>query len=177
MAKHPDEIVGDVVVALLRTAADFFIDSIFLLRPTLKRVGLERKLNSYFGEMEVTVDQRIQKIDLARDNLAEALSAMDELKSSAEENRAELQRLQVALEKATAEKQDLSAYNQDLRKLAELEAESVRRALGMPTPREVLRSKVISFFAGVLVTILLSLLYDFAAKPLFLWAFPSLKGG
>ncbi|MFS2037278.1 hypothetical protein [Agrobacterium tumefaciens] len=80
-------------------------------------------------------------------------------------------------EKATAEKQDLSAYNQDLRKLAELEAESVRRALGMPTSREVLRSKVMSFFAGVLVTILLSLLYDFAAKPLFLWAFPSLKGG
>ncbi|MFS2037274.1 hypothetical protein [Agrobacterium tumefaciens] len=99
MARHPDEIVGDVAVALLKTAADCVIDSIFLLRPMLKRLGLERRLNSYFGEMEVTVDQRIQKIDLARDNLAEALSAMDELKSSAEENRAELQRLQVALEK------------------------------------------------------------------------------
>lgn len=49
MAKHPDEIVGDVAVALLKTAADCVIDSIFLLRPTLKRRGLERRLNSYFG--------------------------------------------------------------------------------------------------------------------------------
>ncbi|GCA49918.1 hypothetical protein KGO5_02364 [Sinorhizobium sp. KGO-5] len=51
MAKHTDEIVGDVFVAILRTAADLVIDSIFMLRPPLKKLGLERKLNSYFGDL------------------------------------------------------------------------------------------------------------------------------
>lgn len=168
MAKGFEKVLLETASSMSLFMADALIDSILLLRPTLRRLGLERKLNAFFGVAEESVDARILKIDAARENLSEALVAMDELKKSAEDNRQELQRMQAALAKAEAEKDNLSSYNQDLRKMGELEAESLRKALGMPTPREVLRGKVASFIAGVLMTLVLSLLYDFAIKPSFL---------
>ena len=133
---------------------------------------LKDRLAKWLGiNPQGAIDERIRKIDAARDNLMDALIAIDELKYSAEQNKAELELLKLALAKAAADKGNLEAQNQDLQKLAEVKVDTVRSALGIPSAWEVRRGYVVSFFVGIISTIALSLAYDFIFKPVLMHIF------
>lgn len=117
-----------------------------------------------------SIDARLVKIDAARAGLEDALSAMDDLKATAEQNKADLQRLERAIEKAEGQKADLSAELSALKQLAALDSSSVRRALRMPTRVDIWRERIIAFTAGIAASVVATLLWELWIKSQF---FPS----
>ncbi|MBY3131533.1 hypothetical protein [Rhizobium laguerreae] len=73
------------------------------------------------GSSSRSLDERIRRIDTARDNLTEALVAIDELKASAQEQQKELEELKESTAKATGEKERVLRTLEDLKTLGTLE--------------------------------------------------------
>ena len=112
-----------------------------------------------------TIDSRIQKIDSARAGLSEALSAMDELKLVAEENKRDLILLNSQIQNAEAQRQSVSTQLDALKGIAALDSESVRKALRLPTRISIWTERVLAFAFGVISSIVASYLYDYFIKP------------
>lgn len=110
------------------------------------------------------LDERIAKIDTARQSLTEALAAMDELKSRAEENKHELEFLTRQVERAELDKANLSGELKTLKNMAALDTEAVRKVLRVPTQVGIWTERVISFLLGVAASVLASVLYDLSKR-------------
>jgi preprotein translocase subunit SecD len=90
-----------------------------ILNPSLRRLGLptikirssRRGVSVMFDDGSERVDERIAKIESARQSLTEALSAMDELKERAEENKHDLEFLSKQIERAELDKAKWRAQN------------------------------------------------------------------
>jgi hypothetical protein len=113
-----------------------------------------------------TIDSRIQKIDVARAGLTEALSAIDELKNIAEGNKRDLALLNYQIQHAEAQRQSVSGELDALKEIASLDSESVRKALRLPTRVSIWTERVIAFVLGVLASVLASLIYEYIVKKL-----------
>lgn len=139
----------------------------------IKETGLDRRLSLLLDRESLeSMDARIRKIDAARDNLSDALSAMDDLKRMATDNKAELSSLQTALKAASEEKENLAKHNESLKRLSEIETDSIRAAIGIPTRSQARRGYFLSFIVGLVTTQLFTWIYDFLAKPAFTHFFP-----
>jgi hypothetical protein len=162
--------------AILKWTLPMFLDLLPFSAVTLtviKESGLDRRLNLLLDrESPESIDARIKKIDAARDNLFDALSAMDDLKRMATENQEELTSLQTAIKAASEEKEGLAKHNDNLKKLSEIEVGSIRTALGIPTRSQVRLGYFVSFIVGLVTTQLFTFVYDFIAKPAFTHFFP-----
>lgn len=111
------------------------------------------------------VDTRIAKIEVARENLAEAIAAVDELKDLAEENKRDLEFLTAQIQRAQENKASVSDELEALKGLAALDSEAVRKVLKLPTRVSIWTERVIAFLFGVISSIIASYLYDFLVKP------------
>ncbi len=114
-----------------------------------------------------SVDERLQKIETARESLAEAIVAVDALKSAAEENKRDLERLNVAIEQAESQKQSLSTELSTLKEIAAIDGDALRRALGLPTRLDVWRDRIVAFLLGVAASVVAAFLWEWLIKPLF----------
>lgn len=106
-----------------------------------------------------TIDARLAKIEVARRNLAEALEAIDELKSAAEANQAELV---IALERLRdAQDQRASAEKevQAVRSIAQTDVEVFRKLAGVPSKMEIAKERLIGFILGVLASVIASFIW------------------
>jgi hypothetical protein len=115
-----------------------------------------------------TIDERIANLDVARENLAAAVTAIDELKAEAEQNKGELssalQRLRMLeIEKATAE-QELAS----LRQIASADMAVFQKLVGIPSRRDIVRERLVGFLLGLLASLAASILW---------WLFTSYHGG
>ncbi|KQQ38330.1 hypothetical protein ASG19_04560 [Rhizobium sp. Leaf306] len=108
------------------------------------------------------VDERISKIDAARENLQEALAAIDDLKENAEESQKELKRLQISLEQNEVRKGDLLTDIEELKRLGTISQNTIRRAFGIPKKWQVYLGYLVSFLVGIATTFF----YDFYLKGL-----------
>ncbi len=114
------------------------------------------------GNSSRSLDERIRRIDTARDNLTEALVAIDELKASAQEQQKELEELKESTAKATGEKERVLRTLEDLKTLGTLEQNTIRAAFGIPKTWQVWLGYFISFLVGIATTVG----YDFFLKGL-----------
>jgi hypothetical protein len=170
---EPSAILAVAIRRVTVLLLDLLVSLFFVFFPWLKNSRFEKRLDQLLSfDATRDLDERIRKIESARDNLRDALSAVDELQRSAQDNRAELAALQDALQRASAERDTLSAHNENLKRLADVDIRTIRRTLGIPTRQEVWRGHALSFVGGVLTTFILSLAYDFVVKPVFLHFFP-----
>ena len=110
------------------------------------------------------VELRLAKIESARENLAEALAAMDDLKSAAEENKRDLDRLNEAITSAQAEKEGLTAQLNTMKQLATLDSEFVRQVLRVPGAVEMWRERIYGFGSGIAGSIISSYVWDWFQK-------------
>ena len=146
------------------------MDRIFLERfsSILKRIVVNagyRLLDSFsfgvagavIGEaMRPPIDQRLAKIEEAKQNLAEALAAIEDLQTEAQKNSRALDQLTAKLDKAEQRKTVIQKDIDTLRELSKLDAESVRKGLGIPTRLQVWFERVLSFLIGVAASIVAS---------------------
>lgn len=147
-------ILGEVLDAL--TGA-----SVSLLRD----LGIKAKLGPFdlsiaVGQSRETVDERLKKIDAARQNMREALEAIDELGIQADRNKAELSTLAAAIAAAKDQKSTLVTEAQALEALKAIETEAVRKALGVPTKAQRWAERGIAFLLGVLGSYVASVLWQ-----------------
>lgn len=106
------------------------------------------------------VELRLAKIESARESLSEALAAMDDLKSAAEENKRDLDRLNEAITTAQAEKKGLTAQLDAMKQLAALDSESVRQVLRVPGPVDVWRERIYGFMSGIVGSLVAQIMWE-----------------
>jgi hypothetical protein len=141
-----------------------------LVRLARIRIGL-----GPFGNIDVSIstpltresiDARLEKIEIARQNLTEALSAMDELKNAAEQNRHDLEKLTSAIARAESDKADLHAQLDALKQLSAIDTEAVREALRIPTEVDKWKERIWGFiFGGIIAGIIATGVWELAIRP------------
>jgi len=123
----------------------------FRLRPNRVLVEFMPK-----EEPHQSVDERIAKIEAARLNLTEALGAIDELKTAAEQNKAELAQALQTLCVTQAEKAIAERELQAVRQIAQNDVGAFQRLAGVQSKRDVARERFVGFLLGVIASVLAS---------------------
>jgi len=96
------------------------------------------------------IDVRLTKIEDARANLQEALSALDELSNEAERNKAELDQAIKQLDRARLERASEAEQLSQIKNIAQADVEAFRRIAGI----DPLRERFIGFFAGIIASLI-----------------------
>jgi gas vesicle protein len=128
-------------------------------------IGLrDGKFQVEFGPGQIktpAIDERIAQIDIAKKSLETALSAIDELKTTARRNREDLNEtlnhLQQAAEDKTAAERELSSIKQ----IAQTDIEVFRKLAGVPSRGDVARERLFGFIIGVVASLIASGLLRF----------------
>jgi hypothetical protein len=150
-----------IIAAFLKTVSDV------LSQPVLRigtRNGRPYADIVFESTPRQSIDERIAKIDAARANLAEALSAIDELKAAANANKADLE---AALEQLGQTQEAHSAAVRELsvvRQIADSDVEVFRRLAGVPSPSQIAKERALGFLFGVVASLLASGLWWAIAK-------------
>jgi len=106
------------------------------------------------------VDERLAKLELAKQNMKEALEAIDALEQLAAKNKNEIAELNEMLKRAHTDKVAVSNQIETLKSLASLDSDTVKKALGLPSRTGVVVGWVFSFFLGIATSFSASFLYD-----------------
>lgn len=131
----------------------------------LRDLGFPMKIGQYdltrvLDASEASLDERLSKIDSARQNLSEALQAIDQLAESAEAQKNELASLTAAVARALQQKANVSDELQQVRALASLDTQAVRRALDVPSRTQRWVERLIAFLLGIGASLLASVLFE-----------------
>ena len=131
-----------------------------LIAKILKRIRLRIKNGefeiSFDRQVEASIDERIRKIDVARANLVEGLSAIDELRKSAEDNKKEVKAALEQLAMLEQDKADLQEKLDSVRQVISRDVQAFREVAGVPSPSGIRRERVIGFVGGVVASIVAS---------------------
>jgi len=111
------------------------------------------------------IDERLKKIGQARENLTEALQAIDDLQATAEDNRQDLENLDQAILRAEEQRAGLAAELTALKGLADLDSKAVREALRLPTEVDKWRERIWGFIFGLLAGLVATVLWELVIKP------------
>jgi ethanolamine utilization protein EutA (predicted chaperonin) len=120
------------------------------------RFDLAKILNA----SEASVDERLLKIDNARQNLSEALQAIEELADQAGKQKQELETLTAAVTNALNEKAAATDELAQIRGLVSLDTRAVRKALEVPTRTQRWLERFIAFAFGIGASFLASIIYE-----------------
>ncbi|MDR7145168.1 hypothetical protein [Rhizobium sp. BE258] len=112
------------------------------------------------------VDKRLAKIEAARENLLEALSAIDDIKIAAQEHKKELAEIQTSVKEIGKERDKLTADKNLLVQMTAAEKDRLREMLGVPTRLQSVLIWVGTFIFGCLTTWIVTYAYDFKIKEL-----------
>lgn len=133
--------------------------SIEITKQLLAEVGL-RPIIGIGPLSDDEVDARLAKLELAKQNLKEALEAIDGLQELATRNKSEIAELNRNLEKARFDKVAVSNQIETLKSLASLDSDAVKKALGLPSRTGVIAGWAFSFVLGIATSFSASYLYD-----------------
>lgn len=128
-------------------------------------------LTGLFGdevERPKSIDQRIANLDVARDNLVAAVTAIDELKAEAEQNKTELSSALDRLRLLEAEKANAEQELASLRQIASADIAVFQKLAGIPSRRDIVRERLVGFLLGLLASLAASLIW---------WLIMTYRGG
>lgn len=144
-------------------AQDFKHTFIQTLKSPLKYnngiVSFQIGLN-YFEDNQ-TVDQRLAKIDKARVNLSEALTAIQEIETESIKSSAKLEKLSKKIEEAKEHKSQIETKNTDLANIAKVSEDGIRKTFGIVSPGMIWAQRVFGFGFGVIASILGALILQY----------------
>jgi hypothetical protein len=99
------------------------------------------------------IDARIAMIDQARDNLASAIGAIDDLKNAAENNKKEIAEALKTLSSLEQNKSALESRVEAIQDIAQADLETFRMLARVPSDADVRRERLIGFFIGVFASL------------------------
>lgn len=112
------------------------------------------------------VDKRIAKIEAARENLLEALTAIDDIKATAQEHKKESATIQNSVVEIGKERDKLTADKNLLLQMTSAERDRLRDMLGVPTRFQSIFIWIGTFLFGAVTSWLLTYAYDAKIKSL-----------
>ena len=142
--------------ALVASAVTSFAKILSRLRVSLRGPSLVIELDA--TPEDETIDERIAKLEIARDALATSLTAIAELEDAAKRNKAEAEMALKELGRIHVEKQDVSNEVKAMRHLIRADIDAFRKAAGIPSERQRRKDKVAGFWTGVAASIVASLI-------------------
>ncbi|MDX8523059.1 hypothetical protein RFM68_00950 [Mesorhizobium sp. MSK_1335] len=155
----------DFIGSLSALAAGFTgqLGKVFL--SYIRDLGFPTKIGKFdlatiLDDSEASVDERLLKIDQARQNLTEALSAIEELGSQAGRQKAELEILTAAIAQAANEKAAATNELTTIRTLSNLDTQAVQRAFAIPTRSQRWFERGFSFCLGIVASLIASFVFD-----------------
>lgn len=151
--EDPIRILAQIIVRLLTGS----------MTATMGPIGI--KISGPF--VSQSIDERLHKIETARQSLSDALDAVDSLKRSAEENKRDLADLTNAIENAQLQKQGVSQELQALKGIAAMESVAVRKALKLPNAVDLWRERIIAFLFGVGASVFATIVWEMGLKRFF----------
>jgi chromosome segregation ATPase len=99
------------------------------------------------------IDERIAQIDVARDSLESALSAIGELKAAAERNKEELRTALGRIEEARAAEAAAEKELENVKQIAQADVEVFKKLAGVPSRAQIARERFIGFVIGVVASL------------------------
>ena len=109
---------------------------------------------------EEGIDERIRKIDEARENLVFALSAIDELKNEADLNKKEAHDLKARIQELSLEKSAVDVELQEIKKITGSNIDAFKRVAGIPSRQQIAKERLVGFILGILASLLATLLWE-----------------
>lgn len=103
-----------------------------------------------------SIDTRLSKIELAKQNLKDALSAVDQLKAEAEKSKGELEDVVQRLAEAHNKKKDVESEIAAASALAISQTAAVRKVLGVPSRAQRWAERCLAFALGFAASLLAS---------------------
>ena len=113
-------------------------------------LGLEISLDEDKG----SIDERIKKIEAAKQNLLDGLSAIKELEKEAEKNKYELENALIKLSKIKTDKINLEADLNNIKQVISSDVSTFQKLAGVPTEKEKRKERIIGFFSGIIASII-----------------------
>ncbi len=124
------------------------------IRITKVRVlGVEISINNSTG----SIDERIKKIEVAKQNLMEGLSAIKELETEAENNKKEVRKALLQIESLKANKDNLEEELQSIKKVISSDVTAFKKIAGIPSEKQKKKDRYLGFVSGVIASILASI--------------------
>ena len=111
-------------------------------------LGLEISLDEDKG----SIDERIKKIEAAKQNLLDGLSAIKELEKEAEKNKYELENALIKLSKIKTD--NLEAELNNIKQVISSDVSTFQKLAGVPTEKEKRKERIIGFFSGIIASII-----------------------
>lgn len=108
-----------------------------------------------------TYDDRVRRLDDAREALSESLQAIDELAADAEKARSEYAQVVEALKVATESKQDAERTLAHIRAITNNDVGAFQLLAGVPNVR---RERLIGFISGIVASTLVTVAFWFAQR-------------
>ncbi|MBN8245119.1 hypothetical protein JF546_19045 [Nitratireductor aquimarinus] len=102
------------------------------------------------------IDERLAKIEEAKHNLTDALTAIEDMQADAQERQRSLKMLTSKIERARSEKTGVEKELEALETLARLDPQGVRKVFRIPTTFQVWAGRLISFVLGVVASLVAS---------------------
>lgn len=134
-------------------SASFLSTYIDLVAKILRRlrvdVGVGGVSIAYEDEAQQSLDERIEKLDAARRNLADGISAIDQLKLEAEKSKTEVAAAALQVEKLSRDKTSLSSRLSAMQSVLDADVDAFRQVAGVPTTAAIRRERIIGFVSGI----------------------------
>jgi len=118
----------------------------------LNVLGIELSFKDDSG----SIDERIKKIDLAKKNLVEGLSAIEELKTEAQNNQRDAQNALLEIKRLKGDKSNLETELESIKRVIKSDVSTFKKIAGIPTDKEIKRERVMGFITGVFSSIIAS---------------------
>lgn len=106
-----------------------------------------------------SIDERIEQIDSARLSLVGALTAIDELKFSAEKNKVELAATLKTLTAAQTQSASAEKELEAVREIAKSDISVFQKLAGIPSRSQIAKERFIGFLLGIAASVLASALW------------------
>jgi hypothetical protein len=100
-----------------------------------------------------SIDERIKKIDAAKQNLQEGLLAIKELEEEAEKNK---QEAKIALDRINQLNSDKNLLLEEvtlIKRVINVDVGAFQKVAGVPTERQIKRERIIGFISGIVASI------------------------
>lgn len=135
-----------IIDALLTSYINAVAQVLRKLRVSVKASGISI---SYEAEAQLSLDERIAKLDAARKNLADGISAIEQLKVEAEQSKVEVAAAALQVEQLSKDKASLTSKLEAMQTVLRADVDAFRQIAGVPDAAAVRRERIIGFVSGV----------------------------